>query len=320
MKFKNKIFSYLVLIVIFLIFVFLGISHYVYNTTLKAVINSKIITPTYNYIFQAYNYIDYKQNMSCINKINPNIKSRKIDYNFFVAGHVYGSPYDNNVGIYPKLYNFIKNKKKDYDFAIFAGDITRVSKIKSWILFKEQLNELNIKKYYVAPGNHDIGIDKNHERIAQFNKYFNNVNTSFYYKGDLFIIFDGFENNWSIKHQQLNFLKKLLYKNKFKVNSVFIIAHPPIFYKSSLNIKINSFAGIGKNLNFWETISPILQSYSQDFFIISGDLGAFKGNAIYCNKNKNLHFLGTGMGAGDYDNFIEFTKIKNYLNIEPILF
>ena len=312
MKFRANKTMFFVIISIILISIYLINNNFLYNRFWN--IFSKISSNP------IHDYFDHRRNLSCINNIGTDIQSKNIDYNFFVAGHVYGSPYSKNVGIYPRFYNYMKNNDKKYDFAIFAGDITRVSNVESWNLFKKQLDELDIKKYYVAPGNHDIGINKDPKRINKFNKYFNKVNFSFTHQDDLFIILDGFENKWSRKKKQLKFLVNLLKKNKSKMNNVFIITHPPIFYRADLDIKINADDGIGKDLNFWKIIYPILNNYNQNYYLIAGDFGAFKGPAMYCKKIKNFHFIGTGMGGGTYDNFIEFTKIKNSFKATSIVF
>lgn len=54
------------------------------------------------------------------------------DYTFFIAGHAYGSPRGNNLGIYPKFYKELLNKKNIFDFGILAGDVTRNGDKKSW--------------------------------------------------------------------------------------------------------------------------------------------------------------------------------------------
>ena len=264
------------------------------------------------------NYYDSKKNVRCVDKIGQNIQAQNIEYNFFIAGHAYGNPYSSNLGMHPSFFNYLKNSNKQYDFAIFAGDITRTGEPKYWDLFKRELDYLNIKKYFVAPGNHDIGIHS--ERRKMFKEYFNDVNYSFVYKNDLFIIINGYEHEWSIKKEQLDFLVNILEKEKSNVNNVFIISHPAIFYKDNMGIKVNSLAGKGNKLNFWKMIFPILKKFELNYFIISGDLGAHKGQELFCRKDGKFHFLGTGMGAGSMDNFLEFNKINKNFKAKAIFF
>ena len=268
--------------------------------------------------FPIINYFQNKKNISCINNIGKNVKNQNIDYSFFVAGHVYGDPYSKKTGIHPQFYNHLKSSKKKYDFAIFAGDITGAGNVKQWKLFKSQLDELNIKKYFIAPGNHDIGNFP--EQTDLFEEYFNNVNFKFVYKNDLFIILNAYENNWSIKNDELKFLMNSLKEYQHTTRNVFIITHPPIFYKKDLGLKVNSFDRKGKKLNFWNEVFPLLKGFEFNYFLIAGDLGAHKGKEIFCLNRDNFYFLGTGMGAGDYDNFLEFSKSNKEIIAKATVF
>ena len=75
-----------------------------------------------------------------------------------IVGHAYGSPDSNNNFISNKIKNLIiQNKFKE---VIFTGDVLKLPSEKKW----EELNDLfykNKTNFYIAPGNHDVGIGEN---------------------------------------------------------------------------------------------------------------------------------------------------------------
>lgn len=267
----------------------------------------------YKFEFQN-NFSKHKKCITDINKETNLIKN--LDYTFFIAGHAYGSPSGNNLGIYPKFYKELLNKKNIFDFGILAGDVTRDGDYKSWDFFDNQIKNFDYK-IYIAPGNHDIGTTKNDERAISFKKRYGNLYQSFKFKNDLFIILNPYENGWSIKNEQFNFLKKELQNNYQFVDNIIIITHPAIYVNEEFNIKVNSFAGAGKNINFWDEIYPLFKKYDNNYYVVAGDVGVFlNGFELYCKKFEKNIFLASGMGAGVYDNYLIFKKIKRQMKIE----
>ena len=126
-----------------------------------------------------------------------------------------------------------------------------------------------------------------------------------------------YENGWSIKNEQFNFLKKELQNNYQFVDNIIIITHPAIYVNKEFNIKVNSFAGAGKNINFWDEIYPLFKKYDNNYYVVAGDVGVFlNGFELYCKKFEKNIFLASGMGAGVYDNYLIFKKIKRQIKIE----
>lgn len=175
-------------------------------------------------------------------------------------------------------------------------------------------------KIYIAPGNHDIGNDISSFKRADFKKRYNHLYQSFNFNNDLFILLDGYENGWSIKGKQLTFLKEELKKNYQLVNNIFIISSPVIFLNEEFNLRVNSYEGMGEKLNFWDEIFPLTQQFKNNYYFISGDVGAIKGYQLFCKKIQNTTFIATGMGSGIYDNYLIFKKINKKLFILPIFF
>ena len=273
------------------------------------------------------NYFYFSKNKNCLMSNNlaadPNGKQ---DYTFFIAGHTFGSPIEENLGIYPKFYKELINKKNIFDFGIFAGDVTRDGDNKSFDFFDDQIDRLNLE-IYIAPGNHDIGYTNKMEFLQKNRTYnikkkkfiqrYKNLYQSFKFKNDLFIILNPYENQWSIKSEQLEFLKKNLQNNYNLVDNIVIVAHPVIYINEKFDVKPNNFLGASKVWNFWDVVYPIIKKFSNKYYIVSGDVGAYaNANSLFCKKFENLFFLATGMGGGVYDNYLVFKKVRNQLIIE----
>jgi len=262
------------------------------------------------------NYVNFSKNKECVMNINKEIElTKNQDYSFFIAGHAYGSPSSSNLGLYPKFYKELLTNKNIFDFGILAGDVTRNGDKESWDFFDVQINNLDYK-IYIAPGNHDIGSTENSIKKINFKKRYGNLYQSIKFKNDLFIILNPYENKWSIKNQQLDFLKKELQQNYQLVDNIFIISHPVIYINEKLNVKVNGYNGMGENINFWDEIYPLLKKYSNNYYVIAGDVGATdNGFELFCDKFEKTIFLATGMGGGRHDNFLIFKKIKNKIKI-----
>jgi len=266
-------------------------------------------------------YINFSNNKNCIKSLNKEIKpTSNPDYSFFVAGHVYGSPYANNPGIYPKFYKKLLDDRIKFEFGIFAGDITKEGDRESWIVFDSQIRNLDYQ-IFIAPGNHDIGSTRLNKKRVEFKKKFGKLYQSFIFKNDLFIILNPYDNQWSIKGPQLEFLEKKLKKNYQLVDNIFIITHPVIYFNDNFNIKMNNFDGAGDNTNFWNEIYVLFKKYKNNYYVVAGDVGAFaNGFELFCEKFEETVFLATGMGGGERDNYLIFRKFKNKIFIVPEVF
>lgn len=275
--------------------------------------------------FKVSNNYFFSKNKNCLmsNNLGANLNGKK-DYTFFIAGHAFGSPTEKNLGIYPKFYKELINKKNIFDFGIFAGDVTREGDDRSFDYFDDQIENLNLE-IYIAPGNHDIGFTYKRnfftglygKKKKKFIQRYNNLYQSFKFKNDLFIILNPYDRQWSIKSEQLEFLKKQLKNNYELVDNIVIITHPVIYINKKFNVKPNNFLGAGKILNFWDVIYPTIKKFNNNYYIVSGDVGAYpNANSLFCKKFENSLFLATGMGGGIYDNYLVFKKVNNRLIIE----
>lgn len=260
-----------------------------------------------------------KNTLKCIDEKNTN---REIKYNFFVAGHPYGSPngeknYVKAEGLYPF---FLKNlKKNNFDFGIFAGDIVKNSTNESWDIIDKQISKLNYNIYF-APGNHDVGLGPNNSSRKTYTSRYNDTYYHFFFDNDLFIILDSNLNNWHIKGEQLEFFKSVVDKFSSKFDNLFIIVHHLIWIENevffpnmSIVSSIVSNLAFGQNqTNFWDDMAPTLLKLNKNIFFISGDYGQYSHmKTIFCKKYNNIKFIATGMGGGIKDNYLSFEKLKN---------
>ncbi len=258
-------------------------------------------------------FINFSKNKKCVQEINKEIKlTKNPDYSFFIAGHTYGSPRGKNLGIYPKFYNELLNNKNIFDFGILAGDVVRHGDEISWEVFDNQIKKFDFR-IYIAPGNHEVA---NEVWKINFNKRYVNLYQSFKFGNDLFVILNPYENKWSIKNEQLDFLKNELQNNYQFVDNIFIITHPVIFINKKFKVKNNNFIEAGKNINFWNEIYPLFKKYNNNYYIVAGDVGIHNGFELFCNKFEKNIFLASGMGGEMNDNYLIFKKIKKKIKIE----
>ena len=269
----------------------------------------------------SYKSLEFKNNIKCAEKINNKsiTKEETSDYSFFIAGHAYGTPSDNNLGIYEPFYLDLLNLKNTFNFGILAGDVVRDSTAESWDFFDKQIKNLDYE-IYISPGNHDIGIKHNNIGLEYFKKKFGGTYFSFIRKQDLFIILDSNENHWNILNNQLNFFKKTLNDNYKNMKNIFIISHHLIYfdpYNKDFSKPVpNHLGGRSEKVNFWSTLYPLLENLNNKIFIIAGDTGLTFGKELFCHKMENFTFFATGMGSGLNDHYLIFESINGKIKIQ----
>jgi hypothetical protein len=245
---------------------------------------------------------------------NSNIKNCKkfLNINNFsiheigIFGHIYGSPYENNTGIYPNFKEHIKNKNFNYSF--YTGDLIRNYSTDNKMLIKDILNINN--NFFIAPGNHDVGLKENKLR----EKYLNLFGKKFYdyeiINDSLFVVLDTNLSPWDLDKIQFEWFKKILFRKKYK--QIFILTHH-VIWKSYFNFKIieNSSKNKPKNDNFYK-IDNLIKKLDTKIYLIAGDVGAFNnGSEFFCSKKNNLHFIASGMGNYVKDNYLVLKYDKN---------
>ena len=230
-------------------------------------------------------------------------------YSFFVAGHTYGKPLATNLGLHPPFkaaFPIIKSHP-GIKLGVLTGDLVRYATQESWDSVNTDLSQLGMS-VYIAPGNHDID-EQNYFR-TYFGDTVNDRPTyrQFIVNNDLFIVLDGNIDKWSIKGDQLKFLKKTLDQHSNEVRNIFVFIHQLIWWNKNnefRNVKLNWPPDTPDSTNYWTEIEPILNNQNKPVMIFAGDLGANKNATplLYYKKN-NIEYIAGGMGNMVNDNFV----------------
>ena len=232
------------------------------------------------------------------------VKAQKESYSFFIAGHTSGKPGVDNQGIHPPLkdkFEYIQSRP-EIKFGIFTGDIVKPNPDSiDWDHVDNDIELLGLPVYF-AVGNHDM------ENRPLFESRYGSTYYSFKYNNDLFIVLDPNLDGWSIKDDQLAFLKSTVQEQCTSSDHIFVFIHQ-LLWKNNTNIyqfiNPNSYAGLQRPINFWTEIIPIFHQLDNQVTFCSGDLGAcsYSSDFMY-DAFDNITFIASGMGEGPGDNFI----------------
>lgn len=224
------------------------------------------------------------------------------NYSFFVAGHTYGIPMVNNIGLHPPFKNkfsYIQNRS-EIKFGFLTGDIVEHPSIAAWDSVDSDINTLGLPTYFVA-GNHDV-IDR-----PLFTSRYGNSYYHFTHENDLFIILDPNLDSWNISGAQWNYLDSLLLNTAQVVDNIYIFFHQVLWHDSThySSIVPNSLSGRADTINFWSEVEPLFNNLNNHVFMFAGDFYAWhaKTDVMYDNYD-NITLIGSGMGGGPNDNFI----------------
>jgi len=241
----------------------------------------------------------------------PDISQPETSYSFMVAGHVYGSPINDQIGMHePFVSEFSFIKELDPDFVVLTGDVVNHSTTEEWNAVMNELSQLEID-YHIAAGNHDRG--------ALFIEIFEEYYYSFLVEDDLFIILS--PTNWNIEGEQKDFLEETLNNFASEVNNVFVFCHELIWWSPDSifqNVGINYLPHYPGNTNYWSEIDPILRSFNNPIYFFAGDIGAGSLSSPYMYYHyDNLRLIASGMGNGVNDNYliVEIIDGKVVLNL-----
>lgn len=232
----------------------------------------------------------------------------KEPYAFYVAGHAYGEVGVNYMGIHPPFQEYFEklNNNQEIKFGCFLGDFVKSGTESDWAHFNDDLKLLTDPVHLVF-GNHEY---KNEDYIET---NFDRTYYAFEQNNDIHIILDGNIDGWSIKGEQLDFLKSTL-NNSSDNDIVFIYAHQALWVGNSdisPVIFVNSLEGRMSNPNFWSEVMPLLTELNKPVYLFSGDLGSTWSDDCYYNAYENVHFLATGMGDGEGDNILEIDVLSD---------
>lgn len=225
------------------------------------------------------------------------------EYSFFVAGHSYGHPGTNNVGLHPPFVSKFEMIKNDslMDFGFLTGDIVSFSTPVDWNEVDAQILDLEMPVYFAA-GNHDIT-----NREAYENRY-GSTYYSFVHQNDLFITLDPNYDQWNITNDQLIFLDSVLTVHAASVNNIFVFFHQVLWWSPEneyASVIVNSIDDKADTINFWTEVEPRFNALENNVFMFAGDVGAYaNGDEFMYHSYDNLTLVASGMGGGVRDNFV----------------
>jgi len=227
-----------------------------------------------------------------------------IQYSFFIAGHTYGKPGVNNVGLLPPFkqkFDYIKSRD-EIKFGVLTGDIVFPNpQAHDWDEVDADIDSLGLPVYF-AVGNHDM------ENRPLYESRYGDTYYYFIFHGDLFIVLDPNLDEWNISGDQLEFMKKTVNDNVDSVDNIFVLFHQFLWWEKDnkySHLKPNSFAGRAETINFWTEIEPFFHQLPNKVFFLAGDMGAawWSSDFMY-DSYDNISFVCSGMGEGIGDNFV----------------
>ena len=220
-------------------------------------------------------------------------------YSFMVAGHAYGNPTNDPLGMYQPFvseFPFIKNSL-GISFSVLTGVVVYNSTNEEWDVVMSEMNQLELE-YHIAAGNHD--------RSALFLELFEEYYYSFLVEDDLFIILS--PTNWNIQGEQKDFLEETLEQFAPEANNIFVFCHELIWWSPDSifqNVGINFLPHYPGSTNYWAEIDPIFRSIDKPIYLLAGDIGAGFSSSHYMYYNyDNVHLVASGMGKGGDDNYL----------------
>lgn len=227
----------------------------------------------------------------------------EIEYSFFVAGHVYGHPGVNNVGVHPPFKNkFVDIKNhKSIQFGVFTGDIVVTGTERNWNEIDADIAELD-KPVFFAVGNHDV----TNRKLLE--SRYGITYSSFVVNKDLCILLDPNLDGWDISGKQLEFLKKELLK-AHQFRNIYVFFHQVLWWTDNnifSGFRMNSKQHRKDSINFWTEVEPLFSKLPNNVWMFAGDVGAFpRGDEfMYYEDGKNITYVASGMGGGVRDNFV----------------
>jgi len=230
------------------------------------------------------------------------LSAQNNNYSFFVAGHTYGAPMTNSIGLHPPFKNkfsYIQNRS-EIKFGFLTGDIVEHPSIAAWDSVDSDINTLGLPVHFAA-GNHDV-IDR-----PLFESRYGSTYSHFTHQNDLFITLDPNLDSWIISGAQWNYLDSLLQSTSQSIDNIYVFFHQVLWHDSThySNIIPNSLSGRAESINFWSAVEPLFNNLNNQVFMFAGDFYAWhpKTDVMYDNYD-NITLIGSGMGGGPNDNFI----------------
>jgi hypothetical protein len=226
-----------------------------------------------------------------------------LPYSFFIAGHTYGKPGVNNIGLHPPFkekFSYIQSRP-EIKFGVLTGDIVSANPTsQDWDEVDNDIISLGLPVYF-AVGNHDM------EDRALYESRYDSTYYYFKYQKDLFIVLDPNIDGWSISGDQLNFVRKTVDSLAPSCDNIYVFFHQILWKEGGTKfdyIHWNSDEGKGAHVNFWPEVMPIFMHLTNKVFMFAGDLGSSWSSDVTYDTYNNISLISSGMGDEDGENFI----------------
>ena len=120
------------------------------------------------------------------------------------------------------------------DFVVICGDLVNSRKDSVFSKFKEIMSGFKMP-CYIAPGNHDIGVNPNIKSLNNYRKIIGKDYYKFQNKGYSFIVTNTQLWKANVESESEihdNWFKRIIKDESVNVNPVFVIGHYPLFIKT----------------------------------------------------------------------------------------
>jgi len=224
-------------------------------------------------------------------------------YSFFVAGHAYGVPDTQELGLHPPFRGwFPEINANDRRLGVLTGDIVIRGTPANWDEVDLDLAELDASVRF-AVGNHDM-TDR-----ALFVSRYGPTYYSFQHQRDLFIVLDSELDSCNITGDQWTFLQDTL--SETDALNVFVFVHKLIWVAEGtpyyvLYDYLNSPVGYDFRSNFWTEVEPLFHALDAEVYVIAGDVGVPWAMSLFYDHYDNMHLIASGMGGATEENYLVF--------------
>jgi len=267
-------------------------------------------------------YFQNKNNDSYLKKCfkeNSKLNSNK---SILVVGHAYGESEAKNLGIYPKLISYLKNKNQLFDVILIAGDLVRVPSKENYNIAMDQLKKFG-KKIIISPGNHDVGFKFNDNKREIYKDFFNNFYEHYIFENNLIIALDTNINS-TIDKNQFSWLKSIISENK-NINNLIILTHQ-IPWRDNVKNKLlldkhKKWELVSDNDNKLIKFSNVLNyigTLNIETYFFSGSVN--HDNYLYCYKKNKNTFVNSGVGVNKINSIILLNFFENEISLNYSLF
>ena len=250
---------------------------------------------------------------ACDSAVQSEIKTQEETYRFFVAGHVYGTPRVDVVGVHPPFQrelNELMDSKTPAEFGVLTGDVVWRPTMQNWKEIDEVLEQLGIE-VHIAPGNHDKR--RNIFEYRPGNSYY-----TFERNRDLFIILDNDTSDWSVRGEQLEFLTSAI-SQAHNHRNIFVFMHQLAWWEPDNEFhcaKINSRSRKAGASNFHTELMPLFRGTENDVYVFAGDSGAFLNRDPMFHRDGNVRWIASGMGGGNGNFLVVDVSDKVDINLK----